>query len=169
MATSAHPTYTSYRWNGRPVATVQTLKIVAREGESIASFLQRACRHFEWYVGDEVTFVMRGRHITEARIVRAPSACVPAAISVHTALRTACREVAEYSRGETRFLINEDGILIHQQSAFFVERRGDDVERLAHRLGLDPDDDVELSIGEGPTAQVLRHTLRTGELIARYA
>lgn len=169
MATSASPTFTRYRWTGTSFEPLsRDFKIVAFPGESIASFLERACTQHLWFVADEITFVLRGRHITEARIARAPEASVQTTISVHTALRSACREVAEYARGETRFAINEDGVLIHQQSTFFVERRGDDEERLAHRLGLDVYDDVDISVGETPTAQVLRYVLRTGELLARH-
>lgn len=172
MTTSAaQPSTIRYRQDagGQWVPQEEALKISARDGESISSFLERACRQFTWYVGDEITFVLRGRHITEARIARAPGASVAVTISVHQALRTACLEVAEHSRGETRFAINADGILIHRQSTFFVERKGDDLVRLAARLGLDHADDVEISIGESTTtAQILRKTLRSGELIARY-
>lgn len=169
MPASASPTFTRYRWTGTAFEPLsRDFKIAAFAGESIASFLERACQGNIWYVGDEITYVLRGRHITEARIVRAPAASVQVPLSVHAALRAACREVAEYARGETRFFVNEDGVLIHQQSTFFVERRGDDEARLAHRLGLDVYDDVDISLGEHATAQVLRYVLRTGELVARH-
>lgn len=164
-ATRTPPTYTRYRLvDGELLIQAIEIHIAARAGESIAAFLERACRQYEWHIGDTVTFMLRGRHITQARITRQFTPGPLTTVSVSNALRTACREVAEYARGSTTFQVDENGVLLHRRTEFFVSLEGSDPAKLAARVGLLPDDDV--SVGDC-TAQVLRTTLRTGELISR--